>query len=325
MSAFSRGLFFRPQCTFKPPRNLYIFFQVKNPQQPRSFSAAAILRAVKQQQPKSTIKQVNSSTPKPPPLAKVANVLKKPVYQTYASKLAEKGHPTLIYVAPSHTSFLIASYSAGSFCFAYATYHFWFSSVHEHPGLAPWVPIAFAGVCLCMSVLGTWLMLSPSRLIRTITAVPKAASKAATAGKALSKNGQGEIELEIELRKMLPIPFPKPRTLRMKPEDVIIRSPLVGPPPKRITPAERHSMMLQEKAERKKALEYEQTHILSSPFRHMSRLLFSFFRATARVWTREGFAKVKANGQTYKLDVTGGWALDGGKALDRLVTLKREL
>jgi hypothetical protein len=325
MSAFSRGLFLRPQCTFRPPRNLYIFYQVKNPQQPRSFSGAAILRAVKQQQPKSTIKQVNSSTPKPSPLAKVANVIKKPVYQTYASKLAEKGHPTLIYVAPSHTIFLISSYSAASFCFAYATYNFWYSSLHPDPDLAAWIPVAFGVVCMGMSAMGTWLMLSPSRLIRTITAVPKAASKAATTGKALSKNGQGEIELEIELRKMLPLPFLKPRTLRMKPEDVIIRSRLVTPHPKRITPAERHLMMLQEKGERKKALEYEQTHILSSPFRHMSRLLFSFFRAVARAWTREGFAKVKANGQAYKLDVTGGWALDGGKALDRLVTLKPEL
>ena len=174
--------------------------------------------------------------------------------------------------------------------------------------------------------MGTWLMLSPSRLIRTITAIPVTASRAAVAaGKTLPKRAPTDIELEIELRKMLPIPFLKPRTLRMKPEDLVIRSPLVAPAARSVSPAERLAMRQEEEAERKKALEYEQTHILSAPFRHMSKLSFSLFKATARAWTREGFAKLKANGQTYKLDVTGGWALDGGKAIDRLVTLKPEV
>jgi len=40
-----------------------------------------------------------------------------------------------------------------------------------------------------------------------------------------------------------------------------------------------------------------------------------------RTWTREGFMKLRLKGQTYKLD-GGGWVLDRGKALDRLVTIK---
>ena len=168
-------------------------------------------------------------------------------------------------------------------------------------------------------------MLSPSRLIRTITAVPKISSKAAGGGKALPRIGQYNLELEIELRKMIPLPFLKPRKLYIKPEDIVIRSPLVRPPARKLTPVETYELMLHEKEEKRKALEYEQTHIMSAPFRHMSKLLFNLFKAIARAWTREGFAKLRANGQTYKLDVTGGWALDGGKALDRLVTLKPDI
>ncbi len=32
--------------------------------------------------------------------------------------------------------------------------------------------------------------------------------------------------------------------------------------------------------------------------------------------------KVEVKGSSYKLDVTGGWALDGGRALDRLARIK---
>lgn len=329
MSSFSRGLFFRPQCTFKAPQNLYAFYQLRNPQ-PRSFTTTTILRAVKKkkQRPQSVLKPISPSKPptaQPSPLPKVANGLKRPVYQTYAAKLAEKGTPTLIYVAPSHTAFLISSYSAAAFCFSYAGYNFWFSSLYAPPGLAAWVPIAFGVVCAGMAAMGTWLMLSPSRLVRTITAVPKAASRMALGGKAIQKGGNMELEMEIVLRKMLPIPFVKPRTLRVKPEDLVIRSPLVRPPARVMTPEEKHWARQQEEAEKKKALEYERSHIMSSPFRHMNKLIFTLFRAISRAWTREGFAKLKVNGQTYKLDVTGGWALDDGKALDRLVTLKPEI
>jgi hypothetical protein len=38
--------------------------------------------------------------------------------------------------------------------------------------------------------------------------------------------------------------------------------------------------------------------------------------------TREGFLKLRVKGRIYKLDISSGWALDKGKAIDRLATLK---
>ena len=64
---------------------------------------------------------------------------------------------------------------------------------------------------------------------------------------------------------------------------------------------------------------------MSSPFRHMSRAFFQLFKAIGRTWSRDGFLKVEVKGSNYKLDVSGGWALDGGKGLDRLARLKPRL
>jgi hypothetical protein len=57
----------------------------------------------------------------------------------------------------------------------------------------------------------------------------------------------------------------------------------------------------------------------------MSRAIFKIFTGIRRAWSREGFMKVDVKGKMYKLDITGGWALDGGKALDRLATIKPRL
>ena len=61
---------------------------------------------------------------------------------------------------------------------------------------------------------------------------------------------------------------------------------------------------------------------MTAPFRHMSRGFFQLFKAIGRTWHREGFMKVEVKGMKYKLDVTGGWALDRGRALDRLARVR---
>lgn len=324
MSAFSRGLFFRPQCAFQPPRNIHTFFQARSFQQPRSFSASTIFRAAKKPRTQSAVKKSVLGNSLPSAATKSANIIKPAAYQNYASTLAQKGRPTLLYVAPSHTAFRITSYSAAVFCFAYASYNSYESAYNSPPGIAPWVTMTFGLVCIGMSAMGTWLMLSPTRLIRTITAIPRALP-AAPAGRRLARNAQHELEIEIELRRVIALPFLKPRRIRVRPEGLVIKSELVKPMAKMQSAAEVRAMQLLEEAEKKKQLEYERSHIMTAPFRHMKQAMASLFRAAARSFTREGFAKLNANGKVYKLDITGGWALDGGRALDRLATLKVDL
>lgn len=46
-----------------------------------------------------------------------------------------------------------------------------------------------------------------------------------------------------------------------------------------------------------------------------------FWASVRRAFTREGFAKVRMAGKTYKVDFLGAWALEDGRALDRLVKI----
>jgi len=76
-----------------------------------------------------------------------------------------------------------------------------------------------------------------------------------------------------------------------------------------------------EEERRARVLAYDREHIMTAPFRHASRAFYELFKAVGRTWTREGFVKLGVKGRKYKFDVTSGWALDGGRALDRLATL----
>ena len=175
-----------------------------------------------------------------------------------------------------------------------------------------------------MACFGGWLFLGPARLIRTITAIPRHAKSISFA--AVGKTSAPELQVEVVLRKMLPVPFFPARVLYAKPGELVLARPLLPPPSRRLTPEEELSRQLKLKEAAKAAHEYEKSHIMTSPFRHGSRAFsqafYNLFKAIGRTWTREGFLKVGVKGATYKLDVTGGWALDGGRALDRLSKIK---
>ncbi|KAI9823901.1 MAG: hypothetical protein M1832_002219 [Thelocarpon impressellum] len=148
-------------------------------------------------------------------------------YRSFAEKLALKPSPTLLYQAPSHTLYVVGSYAFGLFCLSYAGFNFYAHYLHPPPGLSPWIPVAFGGVCFAMT-----------------------------------------------------------------------------------------------------SQEFERTHLLSAPFRHASYALWRLLQTLGRVWTRDGFVKVFVRSseggrvRTLKLDVSGGWALDGGRGIERLVKVK---
>ena len=74
-----------------------------------------------------------------------------------------------------------------------------------------------------------------------------------------------------------------------------------------------------------KLREYEMNHLMTAPFRHAGQGAQSAWSQIQRAFSREGFVPVLVNGDRQKLDVTGGWALENGRALDRLVTLKNDI
>ncbi|KFX93873.1 hypothetical protein V497_04701 [Pseudogymnoascus sp. VKM F-4516 (FW-969)] len=230
-------------------------------------------------------------------------------YQSYTAKLASRSAPTPLYIAPSHTFYILSAYSGAAFCIAYAGFSYYANVFDPPPGLSTWVPIAFAGICFLMAAMGGWLILAPASLIRSITAHPV---------KAAAVNAQPTLRIEIELRKMLPLPFLSPRVISATPADLQLSHSVYTPSPRPVTAAERFEAAKRQadelEAERKKS-------IMLAPFRHASQAFFGMFVAIKRTFTREGFLKLRANKRVYKLDITGGWALDEGKALDRVCTV----
>jgi hypothetical protein len=164
MSAFPRGgagfarqpyLWTRPPSV---PRCHSLIFQ-RCPDT-RIFSSRAALCKTAKKAPakKSAIKPSAFKAPAPLPVTHLPKT-----YQSFTSVLGSRSSPTLLYQAPSHTTYIIGSYAFGIFCLAYAGYNFNAQYLHAPPGLAAWVPVAFGGVCFAMACMGSWLVLGPSR------------------------------------------------------------------------------------------------------------------------------------------------------------------
>ncbi|KAL5344556.1 hypothetical protein ACLOAV_010540 [Pseudogymnoascus australis] len=254
-----------------------------------------------------TAKKAFSKPPLPKqPLKPTATTLPTQTYQSYTAKLASRSTPTPLYIAPSHTFYIVAAYTGAAFCIAYAGFSY-YANVHAPPqGLSAWVPIAFGGICFLMAAMGGWLLLAPASLIRSVTAHPV---------KSLVANGQPTLRIDIELRKMFPVPFLGPRIISAAPGDLQLNHSIYVPATRPETAAQRLAVA-QRQAEELAA--ERQKSILLAPFRHMSQAFFGMFVAIKRTWTRDGFLKLKAGKSMYKLDITGGWALDEGRALDRI-------
>lgn len=86
------------------------------------------------------------------------------------------------------------------------------------------------------------------------------------------------------------------------------------------TAAERRA----EEARRKAARQYELDHIMTAPFRDGARAAGTVMAGIRRGITGEGFAPLIVNGVKYKLDITSAYALDEGRALDRVVRVEED-
>ncbi|KAF1731853.1 hypothetical protein CRV24_008043 [Beauveria bassiana] len=70
---------------------------------------------------------------------------------------------------------------------------------------------------------------------------------------------------------------------------------------------------------RVKQRKFDMQHLLTMPFRHISRAFSGFFRGVRAAWTDMGFATIKVGDKEFKVDVTNGFAHEGFRTLERLV------
>jgi hypothetical protein len=244
--------------------------------------------------------------------------------------LALKGR-TLLYEAPSHFWYRVSSYASGAFCISYTVYQYWDIYLSPHEGLSWWIPHAMGLVCVFMASMGAYFIMGTGRIVRSIEAVPAAsvANKLAAAARQHAGQETSPIYIEVAMRRM--VPFLPSRKTVLPPHEVQLPFRMygvfgmLGHDAAAQRPLSMVERVRAERAAREaKALARKETmdHILTAPFRDAAKAFRGAWDGVVRSFNREGFAKIRLGNQTYKIDVSGGWALDQGRALDRLLPIR---
>ncbi|KAK4106773.1 hypothetical protein N658DRAFT_491399 [Parathielavia hyrcaniae] len=263
---------------------------------------------------------------------------------TYAEQLALKGR-TLLYESPSHFWFRAGCFSSATFCVSYTVYQYWTVILNPPEGLMWWIPHAFGAILVFMAGMGAYFVMGAGRIVRSIEAVPAAAVAASKRIATAGASHTPPIYIEVATRRF--VPFMPPKKTLLLPDEVLLpfrmysvfagsgsaaaaaaaaataaqashenlaHKPMSLAERVRVERASREARI----AERK----YTMDHLLTAPFRDAGKAFGTAWRGIRRSFNREGFARIQLGKQEFKLDVTGGWALDDGRAMDRLLPVR---
>ena len=286
------------------------------------------------------------SSPSPSPTAPKPTASPIPVpLSTYAEQLGLRSAPTLLYQAPSHTWYRVITISLGVSFISYSVLNYWDIYLNAPKDIVWWVPYAFAGICAFMAAFGAYMFRGTHGIVRTIQAVPTAriqqlcGSSAASQAAALIQTAgltpaTAPIVLKLKVGRMVPV-LP-PRRRYVLPGALVLPTRLAaaglsesatgafGAKPAAVPSLKDRVLSRRAEEERKRAArEYEMNHLMTAPFRHAGQGASTAWKHVMRAFSHEGFMRAteQATGKRHKIDITGGWALDNGRALDRLVTV----
>ena len=248
---------------------------------------------------------------------------------SYAEQLALKGR-TLLYESPSHFWFRAGCFSSAAFCVSYSVYQYWAVILHPPDGLMWWIPHAFGVILVFMTGMGAYFALGAGRIVRSIEAVPAAAVAKQLAAKAAANPAAPASPIYIEVATRRVLPFAPPKKVLLAPEEVQLPFRMhsllaAGKGPAGQKPTSLAEQVRAERAARDAKIaerKYTMDHLMTAPFRDAGKAFRFAFAGIRRSFSREGFAKVKLGKEEYKLDVMGGWALDEGRAMDRLLPVR---
>lgn len=240
-----------------------------------------------------------------------------------AERLAQRGERTVLYEGPSHFWLRASGLSASIFCMGYVGIHYWSIMVHPPEGLAWWVPHAFVPILLAMGYFSGHFALSTMNIVSSVTAVPRGllprsyltggvAKKSKREERSLAALNASPVALEVAVTPLVPLLPPK--KIVAAPEEVVLPFKMQSTPVGRAAGAGAAA-----RAPRRGGDVMDR---IAAPFEALRRAVKGPFSGIARGLTREGFAKIQVKGDKYKVDVTGGKALDEGKILDHLVAYR---
>ncbi|XXH04669.1 hypothetical protein Hte_011088 [Hypoxylon texense] len=269
--------------------------------------------------PKTTPKAAGTPKTAARPLAKSLQVSRL----SYAQQLAEKATATTLYEAEPGKIFLLSSYMAGLFCATAAAVNIWLNVFNVPDGTNPVVQVGMGLVGILMAGFGTRFALIPAGAIRSIKVLPARAVKATGPAGSRVSPAAVPVRLEIEARRNAPFPFVPLRRFQADPNDVVMKARMYN---RKTAPSEHEKILMkqEEEARLKKEREYEMNHLMTAPFRHAGQAASKVFASLRRGLIGEGFAPIVIGGVKYKLDITLAYALEEGRALDRIVKIEED-
>lgn len=116
------------------------------------------------------------------------------------------------------------------------------------------------------------------------------------------------------------MPFREPIVVKVSPRDVTLSSQLCNN-----NAEQKIEGLIKEMTDREEQLKASaKTNLLTLPFRQANYWMWRGFIGVRRAFTTEGFhyLHVAGHNRVWKLDSNPAWALDDGKALDKLVKIK---
>ena len=146
-------------------------------------------------------------------------------------------------------------------------------------------------------------------MVRVITCLPSSA-----------KSGLGSRSLLLQIERTPILPFKRRKLVIVPPSDVTISSPLFNNDAEQKMEATIAGIARRD--ERLRA--FAQTNLLTLPFRQAGYWMWRGIMGIRSVFTKGGFhyLHVRGKNRVWKLDKDPAWALDDGKALDKLVRIK---
>ncbi|KAL8999470.1 MAG: hypothetical protein Q9169_001675 [Polycauliona sp. 2 TL-2023] len=217
--------------------------------------------------------------------------------------MAERAEPFLLYQSASHTIYMAGCYSIGLLIFGWIA--------HTTSLIHSWSPTKFApylktGYYITSAMAGGMAMffiIKPFRIIQTIQAVP-----------VTLKHNQRSLVFRIESSRMFP--GIKPKTVSIPVNDIRISRPLFQ---ERSSVGSSSADLEARRIEAWRKLRQGNYFLL--PFRQLGFHLSKGFRGMTEAFTKNPFIYLRVKGFTgsWKLDKESGWALEDGRALDRIL------
>ncbi|KGQ12545.1 hypothetical protein BBAD15_g1708 [Beauveria bassiana D1-5] len=258
---------------------------------------------------KSAPKTIKPSAPTPRAKTQPSPPRSGPAPTRYAfiKSLGSKTTPTILYESPSHFWFYFGCWSSGISILAW-TVLTGPTVVQQPQGIPSWVGYVFGAAYVLLGSMAFYL----------ISKTPNVAAAVAAAARPVTAAGAATVmpQLEVTVNRMMPILSPKIIVTNL--DNVALKSRF-SLPDEYVPELKRQEQERAVEEARAKQRKFDMQHLLTMPFRHISRAFSGFFRGVRAAWTDMGFATIKVGDKEFKVDVTNGFAHEGFRTLERLV------